>query len=385
MTLMTGVTPRVLVIVGTRPEGIKLAPVVDALRTRGDVVDARVALTGQHTTLIDQVLDVFALEASWDLGIMKEGQDLYDVAHGCLDGLRGVVREFRPDMLLVQGDTATVFFGALVGFFERIRVGHVEAGLRSGNKWQPYPEEILRRMTGVAADAHFAPTPRARDNLLRENVAAESIFLTGNTVVDAVQRMASVPHEPADAALRDVIGGNRRLVLLTAHRRESFGAPLREAFTAIRQIADTFEDCTVVYPVHPNPNVRGAADELLGSHPRIRLTAPLDYLDLVHALRHAALVITDSGGIQEEAPSFGTPVLVLREVTERPEAVEAGSAQLVGTDRARIVAAATQILGGSQTRTTSNPYGDGGAGERIADIVVHTLTGAPRITQDWQP
>ncbi|HSJ31662.1 MAG TPA: UDP-N-acetylglucosamine 2-epimerase (non-hydrolyzing), partial [Longimicrobiales bacterium] len=212
---MTTVTPRVLVVVGTRPEGIKLAPVVDALRARGDVVDARVALTGQHTTLIDQVLDVFALEASWDLGIMKEGQDLYDVAHGCLDGLRGVVREFRPDMLLVQGDTATVFFGALVGFFERIRVGHVEAGLRSGDKWQPYPEEILRRMTGVAADAHFAPTPRARDNLLRENVDPETIFLTGNTVVDAVQRMASVPHEPVDAALRDVVASGRRLVLLT--------------------------------------------------------------------------------------------------------------------------------------------------------------------------
>ena len=377
--------PRVLVIVGTRPEGIKLAPVVDALRARGAAVDARVALAGQHTTLIDQVLDVFSLEASWDLGIMKEGQDLYDVAHGCLDGLRGVVTEFRPDMLLVQGDTATVFFGALVGFFEKIRVGHVEAGLRSGDKWRPYPEEILRRMTGVAADTHFAPTARARDNLLAENIDAATVFLTGNTVVDAVQRIAALPHEPADAALRDVIDSEQRLVLVTAHRRESFGAPLREAFTALRDIADTFDDVTIVYPVHPNPNVRGPADEVLGGHPRIRLTAPLHYLDLVHALRRAALVITDSGGIQEEAPSFGTPVLVLRDVTERPEAVEAGDAQLVGTDRRRIVEAAGGILRGSQRAAVTSPYGDGRAGERIADIVLHTLTGTPRTTEDWRP
>ena len=382
---MPHTVPRVLVIVGTRPEGIKLAPVVDALRARGTAVDARVALTGQHTTLIDQVLDVFALEASWDLGIMKEGQNLYDVAHGCLDGLRGVVDEFRPDMLLVQGDTATVFFGALVGFFERVRVGHVEAGLRSGDKWRPWPEEILRRLTGVAADAHFAPTPRARDNLLAENVDPSSIYLTGNTVVDAVQRIAARPHEPADAALREVLESGRRLVLVTAHRRESFGAPLREAFMAVRDIADTFDDVTIVYPVHPNPNVRGPADEVLGSHPRIRLTAPLDYLDLVHALRHAALAITDSGGIQEEAPSFGTPVLVLREVTERPEAVEAGVARLVGTDRRRITQAAGEILGGSRRTPVGSPYGDGRAGERIADIVLHTLSGTPRTTEDWRP
>ncbi|HEX2167179.1 MAG TPA: UDP-N-acetylglucosamine 2-epimerase (non-hydrolyzing) [Longimicrobiales bacterium] len=376
---------RVLVIVGTRPEGIKLAPVVEALRGRGDGIDARVALTGQHTTLIDQVLDVFALEASWDLGIMKEGQDLYDVAHGCLDGLRAVVREFRPDMLLVQGDTATVFFGALVGFFERIRVGHVEAGLRSGDKWRPYPEEILRRMTGVAADLHFAPTGRARDNLLAENVDPAAIHLTGNTVVDAVQRIAALPHEPENAALRDVLESGRRMLLVTAHRRESFGAPLREAFAALREIADTYDDVTILYPVHPNPNVRGPAEELLGAHPRIRLTAPLDYLDLVHALRHAALVITDSGGIQEEAPSFGTPVLVLREVTERPEAVEAGVARLVGTDRGRIVRAAADVLRGSTRAAISSPYGDGRAGERVADIVMHTLTGAPRTTEDWRP
>jgi UDP-N-acetylglucosamine 2-epimerase len=375
----------VLVIAGTRPEGIKLAPVVEALRDRGTSVDARLALTGQHTSLIDQVLDVFDLEAAWDLGIMKEGQDLYDVAHGCLDGLRAVVREFVPDMLLVQGDTASVFFGALVGFFERVRVGHVEAGLRSGDKWQPYPEEILRRMTGAATDHHFAPTQRARANLLAENIAPSSIHLTGNTVVDAVQRIAARPHEPADPVLREVLGRGGRLVLVTAHRRESFGAPLREAFAALRELADTVDDVTLVYPVHPNPNVRGPAEELLTGHPRVRLTAPLDYFDLVLALRRAALIITDSGGIQVEAPCFGTPVLVLREVTERPEAVEAGVAELVGTDRRRIVTAALARLAAGRGAAGTNPYGDGRAGERIADIVIHELTGAPRITSDLRP
>jgi UDP-N-acetylglucosamine 2-epimerase (non-hydrolysing) len=330
------------------------------------------------------VLRVFALEPAWDLGIMREGQDLYDVAHGCLDGLRGLVRAWRPDMMLVQGDTASVFFGALVGFFERVQVGHVEAGLRSGDKWRPWPEEILRRMTGVAADVHFAPTPRARTHLLAENVAAGSIHVTGNTVVDALQRLAEAPHTPEDAGLRESLAAGKRLVLVTAHRRESFGDPLREAFAALREIADAHEDVTLLYPVHPNPNVREPAEALLRGHERIRLTTPLSYLDLLHALQHAVLAITDSGGIQEEAPSFGTPVLVLRDVTERPEAVEAGLARLVGTDRGRIVSAAAQVLArGGDRSSQPNPYGDGRAGERIADVVVSRLTGAPRRLKDW--
>jgi len=376
--------PRVLVVIGTRPEGIKLAPVVDALRARADEADVRVALTGQHTDLIRQVLAVFDLEVQWDLGIMKEGQDLYDVAHGCLDGLRDAVREYRPDMLLVQGDTASVFFGALVGFFERVRVGHVEAGLRSGDKQRPYPEEVLRRMTGVVADFHFAPTAGARDHLRAENVPENSVFVTGNTVVDALQRITALPHEPANGELRAALASGRRTVLVTAHRRESFGEPLRQAFLALREIADTLDDVVLLYPVHPNPNVRAAAQDVLGEHDRILLTAPLDYLDLLHALKHAALAITDSGGIQEEAPSFGTPVLVLRDVTERPEAVEAGAAQLVGTDRRLIVERALGILRGGARTHIINPYGDGRAGERIADIVIHTLAGVPRRTRDWQ-
>ncbi len=383
---------RVLVIVGTRPEGIKLAPVVDALRARGEV-ETRIALTGQHTDLMDQVLDVFALKPDWDLGIMREGQDLYDVAEGCLRGLRKVVQEYHPDMLIVQGDTASVFFGALVGFFERTCVGHVEAGLRSGDKWRPYPEEILRRMTGVVADTHFAPSERARENLLREGVHPASIFLVGNTVVDALMSASARKHEPGDPVLAHVLKGDKRLVLLTAHRRESFGGPLRDVFRAVRELAETYNDTVFLYPVHPNPNVREPAEELLGGHERILLTKPLDYPDLVTALRTATLVLTDSGGIQEEAPTFGTPVLVLREVTERPEGVEAGVSRLVGTDRKKILAAAHEVLGqpdafsalGATRREPQphNPYGDGHAGERIADILIHTMTGAPRRTMDW--
>jgi UDP-N-acetylglucosamine 2-epimerase (non-hydrolysing) len=374
----------VLVVIGTRPEGIKLAPVVDSLRARAPEVDVRLALTGQHTNLMDQVLQVFELAVDWDLGIMKEGQSLYDVAHGCLDGLRRVVTRFRPDIIVVQGDTASVFFGALVGFFERVRVGHVEAGLRSGDKWRPYPEEILRRLTGVVTDVHFAPTPRARSHLLAESVPAAAIHVTGNTVVDALLRIAARPHEPRDRALREVLASGHRLVLVTAHRRESFGAPLREAFAALREIADRFSDVVFLYPVHPNPHVRGPAEEMLGDHARIRLTAPLDYFDLLLALRRATLAITDSGGIQEEAPSFGTPVLVMREVTERPEAVEAGVARLVGTNRVAIVQEAVRVLQDGSAARVENPYGDGRAGERIADIVINELAGTPRQTVDWR-
>jgi UDP-N-acetylglucosamine 2-epimerase (non-hydrolysing) len=377
--------PRVLVIAGTRPEGIKLAPVLDALRARSSEVDAELALTGQHTDLLAPVLRVFGLEPRWDLAIMKDGQDLYDIAHGCLDGLRGLVHEYAPDMLLVQGDTASVLFGALVGFFERVPVGHVEAGLRSGDRERPWPEEMLRRMTGVVADVHFAPTRRARAHLLAENVAEDAVHVTGNTVVDALQRMAAAPHEPANAELRSALARGGRLVLVTAHRRESFGEPLRAVFAALRDIADAHEDVTLLYPVHPNPNVRAPATELLGGHPRILLTEPLDYLDLLHALQHAALAVTDSGGIQEEAPSFGTPVLVLREVTERPEAVEAGVAQLVGMDRRTITKAAAKALKRGDRERIVNPYGDGRAGARIADVVIHRLTGAPRVTEDWRP
>jgi UDP-N-acetylglucosamine 2-epimerase (non-hydrolysing) len=381
-----GAPPLVLAVIGTRPEGIKLAPVIGALRGRTEV-ETRVALTGQHSDLLDQVLRIFNLPIDHDLGIMREGQDLYDVAHGCLDGLRGIFRDGRPDLVLVQGDTASVFLGALVAFFERTRVGHVEAGLRSHDKWRPYPEEIFRRLTGVVADLHFAPTREAAANLAGEGVQPQSVFLTGNTVVDALRSVAARGTAVSSPVLRTLLTTGRRLVLVTAHRRESFGAPLEAVFGAIAELVLRHEDIDVLYPVHPNPNVRAPAERILGGRPRIHLTEPLDYLDLVHALRHATLVLTDSGGIQEEAPSFGTPVLVLREVTERPEGVRAGVAELVGMDAARIVTRADRLLADEAERrgmaAAANPYGDGHAGERIADIVVHMLTGTPRQTTDW--
>ena len=379
--------PRVLVVVGTRPEAIKMAPVLDALKAKSGLVETRLALTGQHTDMVDQVLKAFQLTPDYDLEIMKEGQDLYELAHATLDGLREVVESFRPELILVQGDTATVFYATLVAFLEGVGVGHVEAGLRSGDKWAPYPEEMFRRLADVLTDLYFAPTPNARDNLLREGVSESRIHVTGNTVVDALISAARLQRTPENLVLKELLEGGRPLVLLTAHRRESFGEPLKEVFSAVRELADRAPEVEILYPVHPNPQVTGPAHELLSGHPRIHLTDPLDYLDLVLALEHATLVLTDSGGIQEEAPTFGAPVLVLREVTERAEGVEAGVAHLVGTSRERILKEGLAILqaeplDGDEVQPL-NPYGDGRAGARIADIVASGLAGASRETVDW--
>jgi UDP-N-acetylglucosamine 2-epimerase (non-hydrolysing) len=308
--------------------------------------------------------------------------------------LREVIRDFEPDLILVQGDTASVFFGSLGAFFERVGVGHVEAGLRSGHPGLPYPdpfpEEMFRRLTGVLTLHHFAPTAEARDNLLAEGVPSDRVHVTGNTVVDALLDAAGLDHEPANPDLQRVLASGRRLVLLTAHRRESFGDPIREAFSAVRQMVDEHDDVEVLYPVHPNPQVVEPAREILSGHPRIRLTNPLDYLDLVAALEDAHLVLTDSGGIQEEAPTFGAPVLVLRDATERPEGIRAGVARLVGTRRTRILEESRDLLARGPRDPTErrdkgadNPYGDGRAGERVADIVISSLTGMSRRTEDW--
>jgi UDP-N-acetylglucosamine 2-epimerase (non-hydrolysing) len=377
---------KVLVVIGTRPEAIKMAPVVSALRPHAPDVETRVALTGQHTTLVDQVLQVFDLAPDYDLNVMQEGQSLSDVVQWTLGGLGGILREWHPDVVLVEGDTASVFTASLASYFERIRVGHVEAGLRTADKWAPFPEEIFRRLTGVIADFHFAPTQRAVEALCREGVRREQIHLTGNTVVDALLSVARRERAVTDHALRSVLDDHgSRLVLLTAHRRETFGAPLRQVLGAVRALADRLADVRIVYPVHPNPNVVEPATQILGDHPRIHLTAPLDYLDLVTALERASLVLTDSGGIQEEAPAFGTPVLVLRDVTEREEAIEAGVAIKVGTDPQTIVEQAIAVLGRPKPKAGANPFGDGRAGERIADILAADLTGRPRTTQDWRP
>ena len=375
--------PRILSVIGTRPEAIKMAPVVRALQARGGCAH-RLALTGQHTDMVDQVLGVFDLEADYDLNLMKPGQTLYDVGHACMDGLREVAEDFRPDVTIVQGDTATVFFAGVVTFFQQGRLAHVEAGLRSHEKWSPFPEEMLRRMTDTVSDFCFAPTAEAAANLAAEGVGAERIHVTGNTVVDALHRMRSRPSAVRDPKTARLVASGRRLVVLTAHRRESFGEPLERVFGAVAALAERFEDIDILYPVHPNPHVRGPAHRILGACPRVHLTDPLDYGDLVAALGRASLVLTDSGGIQEEAPAFGVHTLVLREVTERPEGVRAGAATLVGTDADRILMEASDHLAGKRAACPAgNPYGDGRAGERIADILLAELTGAPRSIEDW--
>ena len=375
---------RVLTIIGTRPEGIKLAPVVRALARRAPHLESRVAITGQHSHMLDQVIERFGIGRDYDLRIMRDGQSLPDVAVACLSGLDGVIAEYRPDMVLVQGDTATACFGALAAFLRRTQVGHVEAGLRSGQKWAPYPEEMFRRVSDVLTDAYFAPTLDARDHLLQENVNPANVHVTGNTVVDALLEAAETLAPIADSRVREVLERERPLVLLTAHRRESFGAPLARVFASVRALVES-EQVDVLFPVHPNPNVREAAYAALGDHPSVHLVEPLDYFDLVQVLQRSALVLTDSGGIQEEAPTFGVPVLVLRDVTERPEGVRTGAVRLVGTDPDRILAESRRALGGSLAadRRPLNPYGDGHAAERIADIVAHRLCGTPRTTVDW--
>lgn len=376
----------VLVVVGTRPEAIKMAPVMERLRAI-EGLRTRLVLTGQHTDLVDRVLETFGLTPDHDLDIMREDQSLHDVAIRCLAGLRPVFEAERPRLVLVQGDTATVFFAALSAFFKRTRVGHVEAGLRSHDRWSPFPEEMLRRLTDEMASLHFAPTSTARDHLLQGGADPDGIHVTGNTVVDALETLHRRERPVEDTALKTLLESGDRIVLLTAHRRESFGDPMREVFRAVRTLADDHPGTAFLYPVHPNPRVHEAAREILSDHPSIHLTEPLGYFDLLKTLSRATLVLTDSGGIQEEAPSFDAPVLVLRELTERPEGIEAGVAKLVGTDADVIVQEAGRLLRDEDARREMagqpNPYGDGRAAERIADVVAAELLGRARETADW--
>ena len=369
---------RVLCVVGTRPEAIKMAPVVHALEDIDGDVEVGLALTGQHDELVDEVLRIFGLRPDFDLAIMRAGQSLADVGRECLARLGPVLDAWRPDLVLVEGDTASVFFGALTAYLHGVPVGHVEAGLRTGNLRSPFPEEGYRRMATVIADLHFAPTPGARENLLREGIPEERIHVTGNTVVDALLQVTDRRAPPKSLALQNLSTDREPpFALLTAHRRESFGAPLERVFDAILELLGRHPTLQVVYPVHPNPEVQGPARRILSGHPRVHLLAPLTYSDLVWTLAHAELVLTDSGGIQEEAPTFGTPVLVLREVTERPEGVEAGLAELVGTDAEKIIPAALRLLGrpreARERAQARNPYGDGTAGRRIAEVAAAFL------------
>jgi UDP-N-acetylglucosamine 2-epimerase (non-hydrolysing) len=363
---------RVLSVFGTRPEAIKMAPVVRALLAAGDRFESHVCVTAQHRSMLDQVLEVFGLTADVDLDLMVPGQSPAGIAAGILDRLPPLLRRVRPDVVLVQGDTMTTFAAALAAFLERVPTGHIEAGLRTGNRWQPFPEEMNRVLTTRVAALHFAPTPAARDALYAESVPASDVYVSGNTVIDALLQTVRPDYRfrtPALAALDPA----RRLVLITTHRRESFGAPLRSICAAVRELGTRFPALQFVLPVHPNPEVKHTVEELLCDLPGMHLIPPVDYLEFVHLMARADLVLTDSGGIQEEAPSLGKPVLVLREVTERPEGVAAGTAQVVGTDRERIVAAASELLTSSDAyarmASAVNPYGDGRASERILAVL----------------
>lgn len=359
---------KILVVFGTRPEAIKMAPVIQELKRFPEEFRCCVAVTAQHREMLDQVLRLFAIEPEYDLNIMRPGQSLEEVTIRALEGLTGVLDRERPDMVLVHGDTTTTFVAALAAFYRQTAVGHVEAGLRTRDKYAPYPEEMNRRLTGALADLHFAPTAQARENLLREAVPPDSIYVTGNTVIDALKATVKEDYVFTDATLA-ALDFRKRLLLVTAHRRENWGEPLEEIFTALREIKGYYEDVEIVFPVHKNPKVRQTAERILQGCPGIHLIEPLDYEPFANLLARSYLVLTDSGGLQEEAPSLGKPVLVLREVTERPEAVQAGTVRLVGTGRERIVAAVRELLENRQSylqmARAVNPYGDGLAAKRI--------------------
>lgn len=364
-------TMKILSIFGTRPEAIKMAPVVRALaKTPG--IDSHVCVTAQHREMLDQVLALFDIQPDVDLNLMRPNQSLAEMTAAVFTHLDPVLADIQPDWVLVQGDTTTVMAAALNAYYRRIRVGHVEAGLRTHNKWQPFPEEINRRVAGVVADLHFAPTKWSRQNLLKEGVPEESIYVTGNPVIDALQYVAKQPPPKTVADLMSTLG-ERRLVLVTAHRRENFGQPLEDICAAIKSIAAR-GDVEIIYPVHLNPNVQEPVRRLLVNVPHVTLLPPLEYLPLVYLMKIASLILTDSGGIQEEAPAFGVPVLVLRDVTERPEGVQAGTLKLVGTDPEKIITEARNLLDDSRAHAAMaqavNPFGDGHAANRIVEALL---------------
>ena len=380
---------KILLVFGTRPEAIKMAPLVKKLQEMPEVFQTVVCVTGQHREMLDQVLRLFDITPEYDLNIMKPNQDLYDITSRILLGVRDVLREVQPDIVLVHGDTTTSMAAALAAFYQQIPVGHVEAGLRTGNIYSPWPEEMNRLITGRITTHHFSPTPLAKENLLREHVDEKQIIVTGNTVIDALQMV--VKRLAEDKALANEVAakinqmgydvqrldGNRRMVLITGHRRENFGEGFLNICHAIKHLAEQYKDVDFVYPMHLNPNVRKPVLEILGEKTEnIFLIEPLDYLPFVYMMQHSTLILTDSGGVQEEAPGLGKPVLVMRDTTERPEAVEAGTVQLVGTNRKKIEHGVSMLLDDAETyRRMSeavNPYGDGKACERIIKYLLNS-------------
>ncbi|HFJ9425769.1 non-hydrolyzing UDP-N-acetylglucosamine 2-epimerase [Bacillus cereus] len=361
---------KVMTIFGTRPEAIKMAPLVLELQKHPEKIESIVTVTAQHRQMLDQVLSIFGITPDFDLNIMKDRQTLIDVTTRGLEGLDKVMKEAKPDIVLVHGDTTTTFIASLAAFYNQIPVGHVEAGLRTWDKYSPYPEEMNRQLTGVMADLHFSPTAKSATNLQKENKDESRIFITGNTAIDALQ--TTVKETYSHPVLEKL--GNDRLVLMTAHRRENLGEPMRNMFRAIKRLVDKHEDVQVVYPVHMNPVVREIANEILGEHNRIHLIEPLDVIDFHNVAARSYLMLTDSGGVQEEAPSLGVPVLVLRDTTERPEGIEAGTLKLAGTDEETIFGLADELLSDKEAHDkmakASNPYGDGRASERIVEAIL---------------
>jgi len=359
---------KVLIVFGTRPEAIKMAPVVQKLRAQNSKLKTVVCVTAQHRGMLDQALKIFDIRPDYDLGLMMPNQSPSHIASCVFTKLEDVIEKEKPDWILIQGDTTTVMSASLVAHYNRIKVGHVEAGLRSGDKYQPFPEEINRRVVGVTADLHFAPTEKARENLLKENVQEMQIVVTGNTIIDALQWMVKQSFDVEKSPLRD-INWDKRIILVTAHRRENIGEPIREICSALKEIAENFKAVHLVYPVHLNPHIHVPVYELLDGRDNITLLPPLDYQTLIFLMSRSYLVLTDSGGIQEEAPSFGRPVLVLRNKTERPEGIETGIAKLVGTDRQCIVEETKKLLNSDDAYNSmarsGNPYGDGQAAQRI--------------------
>ena len=366
---------KVMTVFGTRPEAIKMAPLVLELQKHSDLITPVVAVTAQHREMLDQVLHLFRIQPNYDLDIMAAGQTLFDITTKVMRGLDGVLEAERPDLVLVHGDTTTTFAGALAAYYHQIPVGHVEAGLRTGNKYSPFPEEMNRKLTGCLADLNFAPTEVSEANLLAEHVPPETIFVTGNTVIDALHHTVQDDFAFADERLQRVDFARKRVILVTTHRRENLGEPMRHVYKALRQLVEEFDDVEIVFPVHKNPKVREIVQEELGGLEKVKLIDPLDYEPFANLMHRAHLILTDSGGVQEEAPALGKPVLVLRNTTERPEAVAAGTVKLVGTDRERVYEETKRLLTDEATYSRMaeavNPYGDGEAARRIIAAILY--------------
>lgn len=363
---------KVMTIFGTRPEAIKMAPLVLEIEKQSDRFESIVTVTAQHRQMLDQVLDIFQIKPDYDLDVMKDRQTLAQITANVLTGLEKVMLEAKPDIVLVHGDTTTTFAASISAFYNQIKVGHVEAGLRTWNKYSPFPEEMNRQVTDVLSDIYFAPTNQSANNLKLENHLNEKIYITGNTAIDALKETVKEDYEHE---ILNKISDNHRLILMTMHRRENQGEPMERVFRAIRSVVDTHEDVEVVYPVHLNPIVQQAASKELGDHKRIHLIEPLDVVDFHNIAARSYMIMSDSGGVQEEAPSLGVPVLVLRDTTERPEGVEAGTLKLVGTETNDVVAAMSELLDNPESykkmTETNNPYGDGTASKRILDAIAY--------------